>query len=368
MTKTPIRLAIVGVGNCASSLVQAIAHCHAHGPDAIGVSYRDAGGYYPEDIEVVAAFDVDRRKVGRPLGEAIQAAPNCTAVFHDPGADGCEVMQGPALDGIATNMGNAPTDRAFRPAAPEAALDQAGTVAALKAARAEVMMLFLPVGAVDAAAFYADCALEAGCALVNGFPVFLASDKSWSDRFAARGLPILGDDIKAQFGATIVHRTLMALAEARGVEVDRSYQLNVGGNTDFLNMREETRLYMKRESKTEAVQTARRVRMPDDALRVGPSDYVPWLQDRKVAFVRLEGRLLGGVATNIEVRLEVEDSPNAAAEALVAIRCARIALDRGLSGAISAACGYLFKHPPVAWPDEDARAALEAFMDPAGSK
>ncbi len=190
MTNAPIRLAIVGVGNCASSLVQAIAYCRAHGPDAVGVSYRDAGGYVPEDIEVVAAFDIDRRKVEQPLGTAIKAVPNCTALFHDPGEDGCAVLQGPVLDGVAASMGNAPTDRAFRPAPPEQALDRAGTVNALRAARAEVMMLFLPVGAVEAAAFYADCALEAGCALVNGFPVFLASDKAWADRFAARGLPI----------------------------------------------------------------------------------------------------------------------------------------------------------------------------------
>ncbi len=362
MTKTPIRLAIVGVGNCASSLVQGIAQCRDMGPEAIAVSYPDVGGYGPEDIEVVAAFDVDKRKIGRPLGEAIFAAPNCTAEFHTPPKDGCTVLQGPALDGVAPHMGNAPTERAFRPAPPEQGLDQAGVVEALKSANAEVMMLFLPVGAADAAAFYADCALEAGCALVNGFPVFLASDKTWAARFAEKGLPIIGDDIKAQFGATIVHRSLMALAEARGVEVDRSYQLNVGGNTDFLNMREEARLALKRESKTEAVQSARRVRMPEDALRVGPSDYVPWLDDRKVAFVRLEGRLFGGVATNIEVRLEVEDSPNAAAEALIAIRCARIARDRGLSGAIAPACGYLFKHPPVGWTDEEARRELEAFM------
>lgn len=361
MTQGRIRLAIVGVGNCASSLVQGIAHCKAHGPDAIGVSYPNAGGYRCEDIDVVAAFDIDRRKVGRPLSEAIFAAPNCTERFCDPDPGGPEVALGPMLDGVAPHMGNAPTERAFRPS-DDTPMSQGEIVEHLKAKGADVMILFLPVGSADAAAFYADCALAAGCALVNGFPVFLASDRDWAARFAARGLPILGDDIKAQFGATIVHRTLMALAEARGVEVDRSYQLNVGGNTDFLNMREEGRLALKRESKTEAVQAARRVRMPEDALRVGPSDYVPWLDDRKVAFVRLEGRLFGGAKTHIEVRLDVEDSPNAAAEALIAIRCAKLALDRGLSGAIAPACGYLFKHPPTAWPDEEARAHLEAFL------
>jgi len=361
MTTEPIRLAIVGIGNCASSLVQGIAYCAAEGDKAVAVSYPDAGGYAISDIEVVAAIDVDERKVGRPLHEAIFALPNCTERFFAPGGDGPVVLQGPVLDGVAPHMANSDPDRAFRPAAGDG-LDKAAVVAALKAAQVEVMMLFLPVGAADAAAFYAECALDAGCALVNGFPVFLASDPEWASRFADRGLPIIGDDIKAQFGATIVHRALMSLAEARGVEVDRSYQLNVGGNTDFLNMREEARLILKRESKTEAVQAARKVRMPDDDLRVGPSDYVPWLDDRKVAFVRLEGRLFGGVATNIEVRLEVEDSPNAAAEALIAIRCARIARDRGLSGAIASACGYLFKHPPVAWADDEARQRLEAFL------
>jgi len=363
-----IKTAIVGIGNCASSLVQAISYCAVKGEDAVGVSFPSLGGYAPEDIEIVSGFDVDARKVGRPVGEAVLAAPNCTEVFWDKLSDQtAPVHRGPDLDGVSAFMRNQPPELSFVPSdAP--ALDRDGVVAALRAAGAEVMMIFLPVGSQQAVEFYAECALQAGCALVNGIPVFLASNPTWAKWFADAGLPLIGDDFKAQFGATVVHRTLAHLADLRGVKVDRTYQLNVGGNTDFMNMMDMDRLAMKRESKTEAVQTAMDTRLKDGDIRIGPSDYVPWLNDRKVAYVRLEGRLLGGARTSIEMRLEVEDSPNAAAMAISAIRCARIAREKGLSGAIPDASAFLFKHPPVQYDDPEAHDRLLAFAGDADPK
>lgn len=367
-TTTPIRTALVGIGNCASSLVQGIAYCRELGKDAIGVSFPDLGGYAPGDVEIVAGFDVDARKVGRPLGEAILAPPNCTAIFHsDLAGQTAKVHRGPELDGVSAFMRNQPPASSFV-LSETPALSKTEVVQVLKDAQAEVMMIFLPVGSEQAVAFYAECALAAGCALVNGIPVFIASDKTWAKRFTDAGLPVLGDDFKAQFGATITHRTLAHLAEMRGVQLDRTYQLNVGGNTDFLNMMDMNRLSRKRESKTEAVQATVAKRLDDSQIRIGPSDYVPWLQDRKVAYVRLEGRLFGGVKTSLELRLEVEDSPNAAAEALTAIRAAKIALDRGLSGPIEDASAFLFKHPPVQFEDTDAHRRLRDFAAKRGGR
>lgn len=362
----PIRTAIAGVGNCASSLVQALAYCRAKGPEAVGVSFPTLGGYRPEDIEIVAGFDVDARKVDRPIGEAVLAAPNCTEGFWpELASQTAPVHRGPDLDGVSAFMRNQPPEASFVPAeTPPLSLTE--VVDALRAAEAEVLIIFLPVGSVQAAEFYASAALEAGCAVVNGIPVFLASNAAWAARFEAAGLPILGDDFKAQFGATVVHRTLAHLAERRGVALDRTYQLNVGGNTDFMNMLDMDRLALKRESKTEAVQAALQDRLEDSAIRIGPSDYVPWLSDRKVAYMRLEGRLLGGVRTSMEVRLEVEDSPNAAAMAITAIRGARIAREKGLAGAIPDASAFLFKHPPVQIDDETAYDRLLAFAGDAG--
>jgi len=359
--RDPIRTAIAGVGNCASSLVQAISYCKAKGDDAIGVSFPVLGGYRPEDIEIVAGFDVDARKVGKPIGQAVMASPNCTEVFWNQLDDQpAPVLRGPDMDGVSNFMRNQAPDVSFVTSdVPPLSADE--IVAALKDARAEVLIIFLPVGSVKAVEFYADCALRAGCALVNGIPVFLASNPSWAKKFADAGLPLIGDDFKAQFGATVVHRTLAHLADLRGVKVDRTYQLNVGGNTDFLNMMDGDRLVMKRESKTEAVQTAMDNRLDDSQIRIGPSDYVPWLHDRKVAYVRLEGRLLGGARTSVEMRLEVEDSPNAAAMAITAIRCARLAKEKGLSGAIPDASAFLFKHPPVQVDDPEAYDRLLAF-------
>lgn len=362
---SPIRTVIVGVGNCASSLIQGVSYCRALGEDAVGVSFPDLAGYRPSDVELVAGFDVDSRKVGLSLGEAAFALPNCTERFHTDLHDQTgPVLRGPDLDGVAAHMLANPEDRSFR-LSDAPALDRDAVIAKLRALEAEVMILFLPVGSQKAVEFYVDCALEAGVAVVNGIPVFIASHPVWAQRFTDAGLPILGDDFKAQLGATILHRTLANLAEMRGVEIDRTYQLNVGGNTDFLNMSENARLTNKRESKTEAVQSAMEQRLSDSNIRIGPSDYVPWLNDRKVAYVRLEGRLFGGARTNIELRLDVEDSPNAAAEALVAIRLARIALDRGLAGPITEACAFLFKHPPEQIEDTDAHDVVLRFVNDA---
>ena len=360
-TPTPIRTVIVGVGNCASSLIQGVSYCKAVGEDAIGVSFPELGGYRPQDIELVGGFDVDLRKVGKPLGEAAFAQPNCTEKFYTKLDDQtAQIFRGPDLDGVAWHMLQNPEDRSFR-LSPEPALSKTEVVDTLRSLNAEVMIIFLPVGSQKAVEFYAECALEAGVAVVNGIPVFIASHPVWAEKFRAAGVPILGDDFKAQFGATIVHRTLANLAKMRGVEIDRTYQLNVGGNTDFLNMTEQERLTNKRESKTEAVQAVLNHRLEDDDIRIGPSDYVPWLNDRKVAYVRMEGRLFGGARTNIEVRLDVEDSPNAAAEALVAIRLAKIARDRGMAGPIADASAFLFKHPPEQIEDTDAHDVILKF-------
>ncbi len=362
-SKAPIRVAIAGVGNCASSLVQGVSYCKQMGDKAIGVSFPDLGGYAPSDIEFVAAFDIDARKVNRPLGEAIMATPNCTAIFHDDvGEHTAVVHRGPDLDGFTSFMRNQNPARAFQ-GSPEPALTQQEVTQILKDSGAEVLVIFLPVGSIEAAEFYAQCALDAGVSIVNGIPVFIVSNPVWAKKFTDAGIPVLGDDFKAQFGATIMHRTVAALADMRGVQIDRTYQLNVGGNTDFLNMMDGDRLAMKRESKTEAVQEAMDARLESDDIRVGPSDYVPWLNDRKVAYIRLEGRLFGGVPTSVEMRLEVEDSPNAAAEALAAIRCARIARDRGMAGRVTAASAFIFKHPPEQMGDEEAYRKMIAFAD-----
>lgn len=359
-----IRTAIVGLGNCASSLVQGIHYCRAHPDNAIGLPFPVLGGYRPSDIEIVAAFDIDDRKVDRPVNEAIFASPNCTTKFwSDLPATPVKVSRGPDLDGLTAFMRNQAPHRSFV-SSPKPELSAAEVTAVLSESKAEVAISFLPVGSQQASEFYATCALDAGVAYVNAIPVFLASDPKWSAAFAKRHLPILGDDFKAQMGATIIHRTLARLFDLRGAKLDRSYQLNVGGNTDFLNMMDSNRLVQKRHSKTEAVQSALENRLDDEDVRIGPSDYVPWLNDQKVGYVRLEGRLLGGVPMNIEVRLSVEDSPNAAAMALAAIRCARIALDRKMSGPIIDASAFLFKHPPKQLEDNEAFDRLLAFADP----
>lgn len=356
-----IRTAIIGMGNCASSLVQGIHASRALGDAMVGLPFPDLGGYGAGDIDIVAAFDIDARKVGKDIAEAIFAPPNCTLVFHaNVPNSGVKVSRGATLDGLAAHMARQASHRAFEEShLPEPS--EAEVAALLRASGCEVMINFLPVGSQEATAFYARCALMAGVAFVNAIPVFLASDPTWAAAFAEKNLPILGDDFKAQIGATILHRTLAALFEQRGAILDRTYQLNVGGNTDFLNMMDGARLGSKRHSKTESVQSVLQNRLEGDDVRIGPSDYVPWLNDQKVGYIRLEGRLFGGAPVNMEVRLSVEDSPNAAAMAIAAIRCARIALDRRLGGAIWEASAFLFKHPPRQMPDSEALTLLTRF-------
>ncbi|BBE34902.1 inositol-3-phosphate synthase [Sphingosinicella microcystinivorans] len=358
-----VRVAVVGIGNCASSLVQGVAHYQNGGAnEQIGLLHWDLGGYRPKDIRFVAGWDIDRRKVGLDIAEAIFAKPNCTAVFCDHVPEtGTRVRMGHILDGVGEHMADYSEDRTFL-VANEAEPDKDEVVRVLRETRADVLMNYLPVGSQKATEFYAECALEAGVAFVNNIPVFIASDPVWAKRFKDAGLPIIGDDIKAQLGATIVHRVLTDLFKKRGVKLDRTYQLNTGGNTDFLNMLNRSRLASKKESKTEAVQSVAERRMEDENIHVGPSDYVAWQNDNKVCFLRMEGQLFGGVPMNLELRLSVEDSPNSAGVAIDMIRCAKLALDRGLSGPIDAAASYFCKHPPRQTSDDLAFAALEAFI------
>lgn len=357
-----IKVAVVGIGNCASSLVQGLEHYRAGANDTVGLMHWELGGYQPSDIRVVAAWDVDARKVGRDVAEAIFAKPNCTAVFcAEVEPTGTIVAMGRTLDGVAEHMADYAADRTFLVAdAPEPSQEE--VVAALRDTGADMLVNYLPVGSQRATEFYAECALEAGVAFVNNIPVFIASDPVWARRFAEAGVPIIGDDIKAQLGATIVHRVLTDLFAKRGVRLDRTYQLNTGGNTDFLNMLERKRLASKKESKTEAVQSVAASRIADENIHVGPSDYVAWQNDNKVCFLRMEGQLFGGVPMNLELRLSVEDSPNSAGVAIDMIRCAKLARDRGLGGPILPAAAYFCKHPPEQTTDDAAHAALEAFI------
>ncbi len=358
-----IRIAIVGVGNCASSLLQGIEYYRGKSaPDAIGLMHWEIGGYRPQDIEVVAAFDIDVRKVGKDVSEAIFEPPNCTTVFcGDLPKAGVRVGMGCILDGVADHMKDHPERRTFLPSDEREATREA-IVLALRQSEADVLLNYLPVGSEQAARFYAECALEAEVALVNCIPVFIASDPAFAERFAERGLPIVGDDIKAQLGATITHRTLTDLFRKRGVKLERTYQLNTGGNTDFLNMLNRSRLASKKESKTEAVQSVAGERIPEENIHVGPSDYVAWQNDNKVCFLRMEGKLFGDVPMHLELRLSVEDSPNSAGVSIDAIRCAKLARERGRGGVLSSASAYFMKHPPRRFSDDEAYERLEEFI------
>jgi myo-inositol-1-phosphate synthase len=357
-----IKVAIVGIGNCCSSLVQGLAYYREGGNDTVGLMHHELGGYKPSDIKVVAAWDVDARKVGKDIAEAIFAKPNCTAVFAETvPASGAVVKMGRVLDGVAEHMTDYIDERTFIVAnAPEPS--KAEVVQVLKDTGADVLMNYLPVGSQKATEFYAECALEAGVAFVNNIPVFIASTPEWAKRFEDAGVPIIGDDIKAQMGATIVHRVLTDLFHKRGVKLDRTYQLNTGGNTDFLNMSNRQRLASKKISKTEAVQSVAAERLDDENVHIGPSDYVPFQNDNKVAFIRMEGQLFGGVPMNLELRLSVEDSPNSAGVAIDMIRCAKLARDRGLAGAILPPSAYFCKHPPEQMTDDLAQQAVEDFI------
>ena len=357
-----VRVAVVGVGNCACSLVQGGAF-YRQTKSSGGLIHQSIGAYLAGDVDFVLGIDVDRRKVGKPLVEAIFAGPNNTQVFHpDIEPTSAQVMMGRVLDGVASHMVQA-GERGFQVAdLPEPTQDD--IVAALRRERVDVLVNFLPVGSQLASEFYMECALEAGVGVVNAIPVFIASNPEWEVRFRQRGLPIVGDDIKAQVGATIIHRTLSSLFANRGVVVERTYQLNTGGNSDFMNMLDRDRLTHKKLSKTEAVQAALAERLDDENIRIGPSEYVPWQKDNKICFLRIEGTQWGGVPVNLELRLSVEDSPNAAACVMDAIRFCQVARDRGEGGVLTAESAYFCKHPPQQMAEGlaldllDARAAL----------
>lgn len=350
-----IRVGIVGVGNCASSLVQGIRHygdADANTPPP-GLMNVSLGGYHVRDVEISAAFDVHADKVGRDLGDAIFAEPNNTCRFAEVEETGVTVMRGPTLDGIGEYL------KDMVPESPSPAVDVAG---ALKASRTEILVNYLPVGSEQATRFYMEEALKAGCAVVNCIPVFIASDESWAARFTKAGLPIIGDDIKSQVGATIVHRVLAQLLGQRGIRLDRTYQLNFGGNSDFSNMLERERLKSKKISKTRAVTSQVDFPMEERNIHVGPSDFVPWLEDRKWAQIRLEGTGFGGAPINLELKLEVWDSPNFAGVVIDAVRCARLALDRGIAGPLEGPSSYFMKSPPVQHDDHEAQRRTREFV------
>ena len=350
-----VRVAIVGVGNCASSLVQGVEYYKDADPASRvpGLMHVQFGPYHVRDIEFVAAFDVDAKKVGRDLAEAIVASENNTIKICDVPPTNVTVQRGPTLDGLGEYYTEIITESDEEPA---------DVVGALRESGADVLVSYLPVGSEQADRFYAQCAIDAGVAFVNALPVFIASDPVWAKKFEDAGLPIIGDDIKSQVGATITHRVLAKLFEDRGVELLRTYQLNFGGNMDFMNMLERKRLQSKKISKTQSVTSQIPHEMAKADVHIGPSDHVPWLDDRKWAYVRLEGRAFGDVPLNLEYKLEVWDSPNSAGIIIDAIRAAKIAKDRGIGGPVVAASAYLMKSPPKQMPDDIARTQLEEFI------
>jgi myo-inositol-1-phosphate synthase len=360
--KKDIKIAIVGLGNCASSLIQGIYYYkHVKNDDELvsGLMHNVIGDYKPSDIKIVAVFDIDQRKVGQDVSRAMFAKPNCTKVFYSKIPNlGVKVKMGPILDGVADHFKDYPQDQAFLPSK-QKPVDIAKE---LKKSGAQILINYLPVGSEKAVRFYAEEALKANCALVNCIPVFLATDKEWAQKFEKKNLPIIGDDIKSQVGATIVHRVLSHLCANRGVKIERSYQINVGGNTDFLNMLSRSRLKSKKISKTESVESQLAKRLSYDNLHIGPSDYIPFLKDRKIAFIRIEGKQFGDVPMEIELRLNVEDSPNSAGCVIDAIRMAKLALDRGIGGPLISPSAYFMKSPPQQFTDDKAKEMVEEFI------
>lgn len=356
MSRNKVRVGVVGVGNCASSLVQGISHYSAatSNEPPPGLMHVELGGYHVGDLEIASAFDIHAGKVGRDVSEAIFAEPNNTIRFAKPNGAGVRVSRGPTLDGVGLYMAG------DIPESDEAPVDVAEV---LRESRTDVLVSYLPVGSQQATEYYAEQALKAGCAYVNCIPVFIASNKDWARRFEERGLPIVGDDIKSQVGATIVHRVLANLMRERGVRLDRTYQLNFGGNADFKNMLERERLHSKKISKTQAVTSQLDFPLPADDVHVGPSDHVPWLTDRKWAHIRLEGTTFGDVPLNIELKLEVWDSPNSAGVVIDAIRCAKLAMDRKVSGPLIGPSAWFMKSPPEQFTDEEARLRTERFIE-----
>ena len=350
-----VRVAIVGVGNCASALVQGV-HYYADAEpdtDVPGLMHIELGGYHVSDLEFVAAFDVDAKKVGRDLAEAIVAPPNNTIQFAQVPPIGVDVQRGHTFDGFGEY---------YRSVSDESDANPVDVAEVLRETAADVLVCYLPVGSEEAAKYYAEQALRAGVAFVNCLPVFIASDPQWAERFAAAGVPIIGDDIKSQVGATITHRVLARLFEDRGVTVDRTYQLNFGGNMDFMNMLERSRLTSKKVSKTQSVTSQLDAPIARDNIHIGPSDHVPWLEDRKWAYIRIEGRNFGDVPLNMEVKLEVWDSPNSAGVVIDAVRCAKLARDRGLGGPLLGPSSYFMKSPPAQYTDDVCRRMVEEFI------
>ncbi|CAN2203402.1 INO1 Myo-inositol-1-phosphate synthase [Candidatus Nanopelagicaceae bacterium] len=353
--KGDIRVAIVGVGNCANSLVQGVTYYRdaALDQEIPGLMHAVVGGYHINNVKFVAAFDVDAKKVGLDLSEAIWASENNTIKFSDVAKTGVPVQRGVTLDGLG---------KYYKETIQESTEASVDVVATLKAEQVDVLICYLPVGSEEAAKFYAQCAIDAGCAFVNALPVFIASDPVWAKKFEDAGLPIVGDDIKSQVGATITHRIMAKLFQDRGVHLDRTYQLNVGGNMDFKNMLERDRLESKKISKTNSVTSQLDHDMGAKNVHIGPSDYIPWLDDRKWAYVRLEGRAFGDVPLNLEYKLEVWDSPNSAGVIIDALRCAKIGLDRKVGGALLSPSSYFMKTPPVQYTDEQAHTKVEDFI------
>lgn len=367
-----IKIAIIGLGNCASSLIQGIYYYRKKKPeDAIGLMHWNIGGYKPGDIEIVAAFDIDKRKIDKDVSQAIFEKPNCTKVFFKdiPFMD-VRVKLGFLLDGVARHMLKYPEDKTFLvdeyldDFVSDADIEKAKKriVNELKKSKAEIILNYLPVGSQKAIEFYSECALEAKVGMINCLPVFIASNKDWAKKFKDKKIPIIGDDIKSQLGATIVHRNLTRLFDRRGVKFDKTYQLNTGGNTDFLNMLNRDRLISKKISKTESVQSQLETPLDPDNIHIGPSDYVPWQKDNKLCFLRMEGRIFGDIPINLELRLSVEDSPNSGGCTIDAIRCCKLALERGIGGPLTSISSYTMKHPPEQFPDEKAREMVEEFI------
>jgi myo-inositol-1-phosphate synthase len=364
MKKNVIRIAIVGVGNCASALIQGVEYYREKSMkspkfEPLGLMHLDIGGYKPWDIQVGAAFDIDRRKVGKPIREALFAKPNCTKVLFPNLKDaGVTVSMGEVFDGFSEHMKNYADDRTFvladeKPCNVEKVLKDSGV---------DILLNYLPVGSDQASQFYAEACLNAGVGFVNCMPSFIVSTPVWAKRFEDKGIPCVGDDVKSQIGATIIHRVLAKLFEDRGVKLDRTYQLNTGGNTDFLNMLNQSRLKNKRISKTEAIQSQLGVPLDPENIHIGPSDYVPWQNDNKVCFLRMEGRGFGEIPMHLELRLSVEDSPNSGGTSIDAIRCCQLARDRGIGGPLISISSYTMKHPPEQYPDNVAKAVVEEFI------
>jgi myo-inositol-1-phosphate synthase len=355
-----IKLAIAGVGNCASSLLQGIEYYRNNQEeDPLGLMHLDVGGYLPWDIEVVAAFDIDKRKVGEPLHEALFAPPNCTkTIWQDLPDYGVTIQMGPVLDGFSEHMKDYPDNLTFL-ISDEKPVDVSEV---LKESGAEILLNYVPVGSQKATEYYAEACLKAGVSIINCMPVFIVSNPEWAMRFAEKNIPIVGDDIKSQVGATIIHRTLAKLFSDRAVKIDHTYQLNFGGNTDFLNMLNRKRLASKKTSKTKAVESQIAQGIEPENIHIGPSDYVPWLKDKKICFIRMEGRMFGNVPMELDLRLEVEDSPNSAGCVIDAIRCCKLARDREIGGPLTSISAYTMKRPPEQMPDSDARQAVEEFI------